>query len=126
MAKTVKSPSVSIIILNYNGLDFSRQCLRSALKTSYPNFQVYLVDNGSKINEAEILRKEFADGRIKFIRFNRNWGFVEGNNKTVKRLSSKYAVFLNNDTEVKPDWLEPLVLEMESDEKVGACQPKIL
>ncbi len=119
-------PKVSIIVLNYNGLEYSRNCLKSLLGTRYKNFRIYLIDNGSEINEAKILKKEFKNKKIHFTRFPQNLGFVEGTNQAVKNISSKYIVFLNNDTLVKPDWLLPMVKEMESDKNIGACQPKIL
>lgn len=120
-----KSPEVTVIILNYNGLKFTRDCLKSVLKTNYPNLKIILVDNGSINNEALVLKKEFKDKRVSFIRFENNLGFVGGNNEASKTVRSKYVVFLNNDTTVDPNWLQPLVGEMESDKKVAACQPKI-
>src|SRR3989338_9377426 len=119
-------PLVSVIVLNYNGLALSRNCLKSLLKTKYSNFNIYFIDNGSDVDEAKMLQKEFGDRKIRFIRNKKNLGYVVGNNKAVGETSSKYVVFLNNDTEVDADWLGPLVGEMESDKKVGACQPKIL
>lgn len=120
-----KLPSVSVIVLNYNGLAFSRECLNSLLASEYPNSQIILVDNGSAVNEAAILHNEFNTKRIRFIRFEKNWGFAEGNNRVAQKLRTKYLVFLNNDTVVDPQWLEPLVNEMESGQNIGACQSKI-
>lgn len=119
-------PKVSIIILNYNGLVDTRVCLKSLLSTKYTNFNVFIVDNGSRKNEARILKSEFKNPRLKFVRFNKNWGFAEGNNKVLRRLSSKYVVFLNNDTKVTPDWLTELILEAERDGDIAVVQSKIL
>lgn len=119
-------PRVTIIILNFNGIDDTRIALDSLLKTKYSNFKVIVVDNGSDVNEAKLLRKEFKSKKIDFLRFNKNYGFTGGNNLAVKKTSSKYVVLLNNDTKVDPNWLKPLVKIMEHDKQVAVVQPKIL
>lgn len=119
------NPEVSIIILNFNGLDDTRICLKSLAGTRYNNFKAYIVDNGSKVNEVKILAKEFSDLRFKFIRFKINYGFAGGNNRILNSLDSKYVVLLNNDTSVTSGWLNKLVQTAESDKNIAACQPKI-
>lgn len=118
-------PEVTVIILNYNGGVETSACLWSVLQTRYPCYKVILVDNGSKVNEAKILEKEFKDKRIKFVRFNKNWGYGQGHNLVLKDVKSKYVVFLNNDTEVDSNWLVELVKLAEKEPKIAACQPKI-
>ena len=120
------APSVTVIVLNYNGLLDTRVCLFSLLKTKYPNFTVLVVDNGSKQNEVDILKKEFTDKRVLFRRLNTNLGFTGASNKVVKDIATKYIAFLNNDTTVTPDWLSYLVYEAESDVTIAACQSKVL
>ncbi|MDO8658014.1 MAG: glycosyltransferase family 2 protein [Candidatus Levybacteria bacterium] len=122
----MSSPKISIVVLNYNGIDDTKKCLESLIKTSYPNFEIIVVDNGSTYNEAGILEKTYRDKRIKFVRFSKNLGFSGGNNKILKDLKSKYVVLLNNDTEVPPGWLFPLVKAMEKDNSIAIAQPKIL
>lgn len=122
----MKLPKVGVIILNYNGLKDTRACLKSISKTTYKNFQVIVADNGSKKDEAKILSSEFSDKKINFIRFKKNWGFAEGNNKIARKLRTKYIVFLNNDTRVAPSWLNELVAEAEKDKKIAVVQSKIL
>lgn len=118
-------PSVAVIILNYNGVSLSRNCLKSVLRTNYPNFEIYLVDNGSKVNEAGILKKEFESSKIKFVRHEKNKGFVYPINLLAPKIKAKYLIFLNNDTKVDRGWIKPLVKELESDSRIAACQPKI-
>ncbi len=123
--KIKKYPSVSVIILNFNGLEDTRVCLLSVLKTKYPRIKIYLVDNGSYDNEANILKREFTDKRIIFKRFNKNFGFAGGNNKILKEIKTDYVVLLNNDTETTRNWLEELITVAESDKYIAVCQPKI-
>jgi GT2 family glycosyltransferase len=121
------NPKVSIIILNYNGSKFIEGCLSSVLKTDYPNFEVILVDNASKDGSLEIARRLFGkDPRLKIVRNDENLGFAEGNNVGARHARGDILVFLNEDTEVDPNWLKELVKVLISDTKVGAAQCKIL
>lgn len=122
----MKLPKVTIVILNYNGANDTRECLKSLLKTRYHNLKIIVVDNGSKINEAEILEKEFPNKKINFIRLSKNLGFSGGNNRVLLKIKSKYAALLNNDTIVSSTWLSPLVEIMEKDKSIAIAQPKIL
>jgi GT2 family glycosyltransferase len=121
-------PKVSIIILNWNGKENTINCLESLKLTAYSNYETIVVDNGSTDGSAEYFKEHYSG--IEFIENGENLGFAEGNNvairKVLKREDSKYIALLNNDTIVKPDWLEFLVSALESDEKIGSCQPKIL
>lgn len=119
-------PRVAIIVLNFNGLKDTIHCLKSLLKTKYPNFRVIVADNGSKIDESKILAKKFRDKRFRFIRLSKNLGFSGGNNEILKNVKDKYVVLLNNDTEVTPKWLDPLAETLENDAKIAVVQPKIL
>jgi len=118
---------VSVIILNYNGLEFLDRCLISVLNSEYPNFEVIFVDNASTDGSVEFVRKKFgAESHLKIIQNNENLGFAEGNNIGAKKAHGEYIVFLNNDTEVDPHWLKELVLVMETKPNVGVCQSKLL
>ena len=117
-------PKVSVVILNFNGLQDTVKCLNSLIKTKYPNFEIILIDNGSKINEAVILENRFKDF-VKTYRFKKNLGFTGGNNWALKKTTGKYIVLLNNDTKVTPNWLNSLVLLIENDKQIAVVQPKI-
>jgi GT2 family glycosyltransferase len=121
-----KLPVVTISVLNYNGLEKTRACLISLIKTTYPNYKIIVADNGSTTNETKILKNEFKNKRIEFIRFNKNYGFAGGHNKIVADIRSKYIVLLNNDTEVDRNWLTKLVDKAEEDYKTAVIQPKII
>ncbi len=100
---------VTIVILNYNGLEDSLKCLESVFKIDYPNFEVVVVDNASKISPAEIKTK-FP--KTILILNNENLGFAQGCNVGIKRaLESKaaYILLLNNDTEVDPNILNAFI-----------------
>jgi hypothetical protein len=120
----MSKPLVSIIILNYNGLKDTLHCLESVKKTTYPNFEVLLVDNGSDKNEGEILQNKFGK-KYKVILLKKNLGYTGGNNLALKKAQGKYIILLNNDTEVTPNWISPLVDLLEKDGSIAVVQPKI-
>lgn len=120
-----KFSSVTIIVLNHNGLDDAKECLGAILKkTKYKNFSVVVVDSGSFENEAKILSQEFSDKRLKFVRFEENLGFAWANNGAIDNIKTKYVALLNNDIVVEEEWLAKLVRVMESDNSIAACVPK--
>ena len=122
-------PKISVIILNWNGLKDTIRCLNSLKKITYPNYEVIVVDNGSKGNDADVLEKKYQE-YIKLIRNKENLGFAEGNNiamrQVLKENKSKYVFLLNNDTVVSPVFLTELVKIAQSGEKIGILQPKML
>ena len=54
-------PTVSIIVLNWNGLKDTIECLESLKKITYPNYKVILVDNASSGDDVKVLRERFGD-----------------------------------------------------------------
>lgn len=121
-------PNVSVIILNWNGKENTVNCLEALKLTTYSNYEIIVVDNGSTDGSVEYFKKNYPE--IKLIENRKNLGFAEGNNvaikKVLKRKEIKYIALLNNDTIVKPDWLEKLVNALEANDKIGSCQPKVL
>lgn len=102
-----KFPLISIIILCYNKLEFTKKCLKSVFSnTFYSNFEVLVVDNASVDDTPGFL--EAYGNKIKFIHSNKNLGFVGGNNIASDFAQGEYIVFLNNDTEVTSNWLKHL------------------
>lgn len=120
-------PKVSIIILNWNGLEDTIECLESLSKITYPNYEVIVVDNGSEGDDVGVLRNRFAS-YIHIIENDKNYGFAEGNNIGVRHAlkgEAVYILLLNNDTIVAPDFLAELVKVAESDSKIGILGPKV-
>jgi GT2 family glycosyltransferase len=119
---------VSIIILNWNGLEDTEECLESLKKTTYPNYDVIVVDNGSKGNDARVLEEKFGN-YIHLIRNDKNYGYTGGNNigirYALKNSSPHYFLILNNDTVVAPDFLGQLIKVAESDASIGIDGPKV-
>lgn len=122
-ARESEFPSIAVAVLNHNGQHHLMACLSSLEKQSYPNFEVFLIDNGSTDSSLEWVTNNFPS--VKIIAFNENLGFCEAYNSVVNKLSNEYIVFLNNDTQVSNGWLNELVKPMLQEETVGACGSKI-
>lgn len=116
-------PQISIIVLNYNGKQFLPVCFDSLLKSTYPNVELLMVDNASTDDSVEFVQKNYP--QVKIVHSGGNIGYSAGNNRGISEASGKYVLLLNNDIEVTPGWLEPIIEEFESDEKIAAVQPKI-
>ena len=124
---TMEWPLVSIIIVNYNGKHFLKECLSTVLGSKYPNFEVILVDNASTDKSLGFVSSLFAENKcLKIIRNRENLGFGPANNVGFMQAKGDYIVFLNNDTSVEPEWLAILVEAMESDGTIGLASPLFL
>lgn len=116
---------VSIIIVNWNGGEVFKQCLKSLSKIDYPNWELIVVDNGSRDGSEDLKKFQIKDHALQIIKNISNLGFAKANNQGVKLAKGKYILLLNNDTKVESDFLSKLVEKIESDSSVGVIQPKI-
>jgi GT2 family glycosyltransferase len=128
--RTTPQPLVSIILLNWNQPHFTLACLESLNQLTYSNYNVVIVDNGSSDNSLEQMEAARAGlgYELTIIANGKNSGFAEGNNIGIRQAlknGTDYVMLLNNDTEVAPDFLEPLVQMAESDPTIGITGPKI-
>lgn len=119
----MNEPLVSVVILNYNGLNDLKECFDSLLNLNYKNTELVLVDNNSQDESVEFVRKNYKE--VKIFELNKNYGFAKGNNYGVKRAIGDYIVLLNMDTVVDEDWLSELVITAERSEKIGIVGGKI-
>ena len=85
--------------------------------------EVLVADNGSTDDSVSFLQTAYPQVRV--VKHGHNWGFTEGNNRTLPHIKTPYVVLLNSDVEVTPGWLEPLQSLMDADPKIAAVQPKI-
>lgn len=116
-------PLVSIISINYDHPEVTCAMLLSLRRISYPAVEIIILDNASPHDDPAVIRESFPE--IIFIQSKENLGFAGGNNLAIRQARGKYILLLNNDTEVEPGFLEPLVAKLESDSRIGAVSPKI-
>ena len=119
-------PLVTVVVLNWNGLADTRECLHSLQAVEYDAMRVLVVDNGSRDDEASLLEREFQ-GFIEVLRLPDNRGFAGGANAGMKRAledSATYVLLLNNDTVVAPTFLQALVDAAEAHLDLAAACPR--
>ena len=116
-------PLVSFITVNYDHPEVTLDLLSTLRKITYPNIEIIVVDNASPKDDPSVLKSSYPE--INFIQSSVNLGFAGGNNLGIRQALGKYLFFINNDTEVEPGFLEPLVAKCESDPTIGAVSPKI-
>jgi hypothetical protein len=114
---------VSVIIVNYKDYETTGECLESLESTTYPRYEVIVVDNESDEGQLGRLRTRFQSFR--FIPSRENLYYAGGNNLGIEHANGDLIVLLNNDTKVAAGWLEPLV-ERAQERPMAFYQPKIL
>lgn len=109
----------SIILLCYNKIELTFQCLRSLLReVDFNDTEIIVVNNGSTDETKQVL--SHFDGYLRLVNIDKNIGCFAGNNQGARHARGKYLIFLNNDTLALPGWLGPLVETAEKDAGVGA------
>ncbi len=118
------SPSVAVVILNWNGKKFLEKFLPSVMSSGYDNLSVIVADNASTDDSISFLQANYTS--VKIIKNVFNEGFAKGYNTALKQVSTDYYILLNSDVEVTKNWITPVITLMERDKNIAACQPKIL
>jgi ADP-heptose:LPS heptosyltransferase len=118
-------PLVSIVIPHYTDFSLVDLCLSSIYRSgARVRFEVIVVTDGSPDDSAERLQVWRPQARI--VNLEVNQGFSRACNAGAQAARGKYVVFLNNDTEATPGWLDELVSFVEADPRVGIAGPKLL
>ena len=118
---------VAIIVLNWNKRDVTLACLASLAAADLGGATVWMVDNGSHDGSVEAVRKRFPDVRI--VALPQNRGYAGGNNAGMRAALDAGAgaiLLLNNDTEVSPDFLPPLLEVLNGDPRAAAVSSAIM
>lgn len=120
-------PFVSIVIVNYNGKDYLERCVNMILRNNYPAYEVVVVDNNSTDGSIEMVEKNFLKtDTVKLVKLSENYGPARARNEGVKVARGSIVGFLDNDTEVDPDWISAAVNYFKKDNRLGAVQCKLL
>lgn len=108
---------VSVIIVNWNGRKWLKECLDSLEAQTHKDFEAIIVDNNSIDKSVEFVKENYQQAKI--IENKSNLGFATANNEAAKIAKGEYLFFLNNDTKVDSQSLSELVKEMEENPKIG-------
>jgi GT2 family glycosyltransferase len=104
---------VSIVIVNYNSLKYTAQCLDSIYKEpTIATYEIVLVDNASSDGSPDKLESRYP--MVKLVRSSRNSGIAGGNNLGIDASIGKYILLLNNDTLVTPGSIDKAIAFLES------------
>jgi len=114
---------ISVVILNYNGEKHLRQFLSLVVVYSH-GAEIVIADNCSTDGSISYIQSNFPS--IKLITFDQNYGYTGGYNRAMVLIDTEFAILLNSDIEVTPNWIVPVLQTMKNDEQIAACQPKIL
>lgn len=118
-------PEVSIIIVNYRGVEYTTQCIRSILSTDVKlPYEVIVVDNHSEDGSVQVLRSQFPDIRV--IEAEENRGFGAANNAGANIAEGDFLFFLNNDTKILDDCFTPLINFLREHRDCGIVAPKLI
>lgn len=117
----MRADEVTIVVLNWKRKDDTMACLASLERADLGGAAVLVVDNGSRDGSVEAIRARFP--RIRLIELAENCGYAGGNNAGIRAAldaGARGVLLLNNDTEVSPDFLPPLLWALDAHPRAGA------
>jgi len=114
----------TIIIPNYNGIEYLKNCLTSLQKCEPLNFHIVVVDNGSTDGSMEMVQAQFPE--VELIALAENTGFAPAVNRGLERTRTPYALLLNNDILVEPDFVKKMEEAMEMHENCFSVSARML
>jgi GT2 family glycosyltransferase len=117
-------PRVSIIIVNWNGLEHLETCLESLQNQAFRDFEVVLVDNGSRDGSTNFVRERYP--WVRLVELEENIGFAGGNNVGLEHARGEYLVALNNDTRADSGWLAELVATADAHPAAGMVGSRVV
>ncbi|MBI5613921.1 glycosyltransferase family 2 protein [Candidatus Gottesmanbacteria bacterium] len=120
----MSNPLVTIVLVNWNGIQYLPDCLNSLGKIRYRNTEILFVDNASTDNSVSYVKKNFP--KIRVIQNKVNLGFAEGHEEALKQAKGDSILLLSTDTIVEPNVLDVMVKSLYEKKDIGAVQPKLL
>lgn len=115
---------VSVIVVNYNGVELLEECLGAVAVQTYPRFEVILVDNGSTDGSVEFVREHYP--KTILIESPRNLGFSGGNNLGAEVASGEFLLLINNDVTLEREFIEKMLPAFSEIRNLGVAHPKIV
>ncbi len=114
---------VTVVIPNYNGMKYLKDCLESLKEQSYPA-SIVVVDNGSSDGSVLWIKENHPD--IELICLNENTGFCRAVNIGIQNTKTPYVILLNNDTKIKSGFIEALVRAIDASGRIFSVSAKML
>ena len=120
----MSAPTVSVVLLNWNGAHLLPTCLESLRRQTLQDFEIITPDNGSTDGSLELLARDYPEVRV--LEFDHNRGFCLSMNDGMRAARGEFVFALNNDTELDPRCLEEVVKAMRADPQIGICATKMI
>ena len=114
---------ISIVVPVYNAEKYIGTCINSVLEQTYNNFELLLINDGSKDNTLEVL-KRYEDARVKVYSFE-NQGAGKTRNKGIQLSKGKYITFIDADDYIDADYLEILHKEIQDNDVLISGYKKV-
>ncbi len=115
---------ISIIIPNFNGEQFLKECLNSIKKQNFSHYEVIIVDNGSNDGSVEYIKDNYDEFTL--IQNQKNLGFATAVNQGIKSSNAEYVFLLNNDTELEVECVSKLLNCIDKDENIFSVSSKMI
>lgn len=114
----------TVVIPNYNGIDFLKDCLDSLNQCSPHDFAVIVVDNGSKDGSTELVKTDYPD--VELIALDTNTGFAPAVNVGIDASKTEYVILLNNDTRVDGQFVAAMEKALDNNPKAFSASAKMV
>ena len=115
---------VTVVIPNYNGIEYLRECLKSLEEQSFKEFVTLIVDNCSADGSREFIKENYPE--IRLIEMDKNYGFSIAVNKGIRESRTEYVILLNNDTVVHKDYIKELYNHISSSKRIFSVSSRMI
>lgn len=124
MNEEILMKEVTVVIPNYNGIGYLKECLDTLREQSCQSFRALLVDNGSSDGSTEFVRKQYP--WVDILALKQNYGFCGAVNRGIKAAKTPFVFLLNNDTKLHRDCIEELLIMMKQHPHSFSCQARMI
>jgi GT2 family glycosyltransferase len=121
--------SILITVLNWNGAEDTIDCVSSLQKQTYKDFDILIVDNGSKATDYDMLSVIGSSSNVTIVKKDKNLGFAGGVNIGIQHAihnEYEHVALFNNDAVADPEWLHNLIKGFDQDSSIAAVTGLLL
>lgn len=115
---------VTVVIPNYNGKKYLIPCLEALYDNTTVDMKVLVVDNGSTDGSVEAMQERFPQAEC--VALDKNYGFCGATNLGIRRCHTPFVLLLNNDTQIKPGFVEALLKTIKRNDRIFSVESKML
>lgn len=115
---------LSVVIPNWNGVEYLRVCLPSIFLQTFKDFEIIVIDNGSTDGSVKYLKQNYP--KVRIIKLDKNYGFAKAVNQGIAAAVGEFIILLNNDTKVDSQCFDFLIKAVQARKDVGMVAAKML